>query len=448
MRARVSTDDDARPATPAGAPIGDPPGPALRERLLPYLSEAVTLVRGADVAESLSAPGGVLGHGDQHGHHALEHAHPDDLPGVCDVAAAAIDLGPGTIRTAPVRLRRAGGSWAPYEITITNRTDDPHLAGLIVRTRPLDRVPPPAALDTEGLLQSLADAMSTGVILLDRFGNTLFANAQATATFAGLDPTDALAGSVLPDLFVPEDRAEVAAAIIAARSELTAGVDLHVHVEDLERGRRLLRLRLSARQSDGRTAMILVNVEDVTEQHAHATDLAHRAAHDFLTGLPNRAALHDLLGDQLAHDPAGLVLFYCDIDGFKGVNDRHGHDHGDRVIMRVAEDLRLAVREEDVVARLGGDEFVVVCRHPSDAIVRRLAERLSLAAGWAGTPSPSSTTVSVGWARGRPGDDVEALLVRADEAMYAVKRARRDPGGQASGDQSTRGTSAHSRSRS
>jgi diguanylate cyclase (GGDEF)-like protein len=145
------------------------------------------------------------------------------------------------------------------------------------------------------------------------------------------------------------------------------------------------------------------------------------AATDELTGSPNRRAFLDRLGPAIADVAAGRAAAVClvDLDGFKEVNDRDGHLAGDSVLKDVAGALAGAVRETDTVARLGGDEFAVLARTAPDLSGEVLAERLRAAV--AGVGADRGVTASVGVATLAAGDDVEAVLHRADEAMYRAK---------------------------
>jgi diguanylate cyclase (GGDEF)-like protein len=145
------------------------------------------------------------------------------------------------------------------------------------------------------------------------------------------------------------------------------------------------------------------------------------AATDELTGSPNRRAFLDRLAPAIADVAGGRGAAVClvDLDGFKEVNDRDGHLAGDGVLKDVAGALAAAVRETDTVARLGGDEFAVLARTAPDLPGELLAERLRAAVAVVG--AGRGVTASVGVATLSAGDDVEAVLHRADEAMYRAK---------------------------
>jgi len=166
------------------------------------------------------------------------------------------------------------------------------------------------------------------------------------------------------------------------------------------------------------------------ERKALEARFAEQALHDPLTGLANRTLLLDRIRLELARAErlgSGVALFYLDVDDFKAINDRLGHDAGDEVLVRVARRLVTAVRPGDTVGRIGGDEFVVACGglDTDDAtadmqtrIEEAVARPLVLGVG------TELVTASVGVAIGRGADEPEALLRRADEAMYEVKRSR------------------------
>jgi len=167
---------------------------------------------------------------------------------------------------------------------------------------------------------------------------------------------------------------------------------------------------------------------DITEQKALEERLAHAASHDSLTGLRNRAELlataSALLADAAAL-PVGVL--FIDLDGFKALNDRLGHQAGDAVLRVVAARLAGAVRGEDIVGRIGGDEFVVVVPRATVGGVRALAARTrrSVLGEISLGDAPLAVTASIGTAISSPGDSVDHLFDRADRAMYRSKRRGR-----------------------
>jgi two-component system, cell cycle response regulator len=119
-----------------------------------------------------------------------------------------------------------------------------------------------------------------------------------------------------------------------------------------------------------------------------------------------------------------LAVAMVDLDGFKAVNDRHGHDAGDQVLVAAAEALQRALRAEDVLGRLGGEEFLALLPDTGEEAAARTAERLRAAVARAG--GPVRVTASVGWAVLRSGEAPDELVRRADDALYAAKEEGRD----------------------
>lgn len=156
--------------------------------------------------------------------------------------------------------------------------------------------------------------------------------------------------------------------------------------------------------------------------------LEHRASHDPLTGLLNRAALAQLRGNPRAMaqlEQASYALLLVDIDHFKQVNDRHGHLLGDRALRAVGDAIAASIREGDVAARFGGEEFLVVLPSTRLSSAAEVAERIR--GQVAQLSLPFGLTVSIGIAAGEPElDRPERVFDRADQALYRAKAAGRD----------------------
>jgi diguanylate cyclase (GGDEF)-like protein len=167
----------------------------------------------------------------------------------------------------------------------------------------------------------------------------------------------------------------------------------------------------------------------VRELERAQAQLTFHARRDPLTGLANRMVLSDRLRRALPGSGYPVTLLYLDLDGFKAVNDAHGHDAGDAVLQAVATRLSAVVRESDLVARLGGDEFALLCPGvlADDAI--RLAERIvrdvAEPVSFHGTPLTVGVSIGINAHVDRPGVDPAAVLRSADAAMYAAKRLGR-----------------------
>ncbi|APX94248.1 sensor domain-containing diguanylate cyclase [Halomonas sp. 1513] len=171
-------------------------------------------------------------------------------------------------------------------------------------------------------------------------------------------------------------------------------------------------------------------VHDITERLQLDALRDLEARQDVLTGLPNRRALDERLPEAMARvvrSGKPLALLFMDLDGFKAVNDEHGHDAGDALLREIARRLRHAVRRTDHVARLAGDEFVVLLEGIGAGDALAFAEKLvaRVTAPVRLGDAQAKVSTSIGVALFGPGDVGTAaqLLKRADVAMYAAKRA-------------------------
>jgi len=172
-------------------------------------------------------------------------------------------------------------------------------------------------------------------------------------------------------------------------------------------------------------------VQEANDQLSAAnTLLSHRAHHDALTGLANRTLALDRLAHAMQVAPPGshVALLYCDLDGFKSVNDRYGHPVGDQLLVAVASRLRAAVGHDDLVARLGGDEFlIVVTALSATEHAVAIAERIvaALRAPFAVEGHTLHVGVSVGLVTTALAVAAKDLVRRADDAMYRAKHGGR-----------------------
>lgn len=174
-----------------------------------------------------------------------------------------------------------------------------------------------------------------------------------------------------------------------------------------------------------------VQLGRVIERDSHQKDLAYRALHDELTGLPNRALLLEHVATAQARTRRSkevIALLLLDLDNFKLTNDALGHETGDRMLAQVGERLATGMRAMDIVARFGGDEFVILCEglkdeSEADQLAQRvqflLGQQVSVDGRW------MSVSASIGIAIGTGGESPEDLLRDADTAMYAAKRRAR-----------------------
>ena len=177
-------------------------------------------------------------------------------------------------------------------------------------------------------------------------------------------------------------------------------------------------------------------LEELSERAGPAIANAHRfrearrlADMDALTGLRNRRFFHDTLAREVARAQRygrGLALLMIDLDDFKAVNDRVGHLAGDGVLAEAAERVREVVRSADIACRIGGDEFAVIAPEAGLDEARELVVRIQRAVATQPLGKAGRVEVSAGVAELQPEDDAISLFERADEALYASKRAGKD----------------------
>ena len=179
--------------------------------------------------------------------------------------------------------------------------------------------------------------------------------------------------------------------------------------------------------SPDESVWMLIDISGLKHSEAQAH---HMALHDALTGLANRRSLDERLEESLSwarREQRAIALAYMDLDGFKSINDRHGHEAGDLVLNQVALRLAGRLRGHDLVARLGGDEFAIVLGDTASAAeVRGILDRC-LSSVQEPMVLPDGSVVRVGGSMGvvfgpAQADSPEALLTSADAAMYEAKR--------------------------
>ncbi len=280
-----------------------------------------------------------------------------------------------------------------------------------------------AALEAEHRFEALARRAPVG-IFVSEVGLRLGYVNEAFAAMSGR-PAQALRGTGWLDLVHPQD----APALYECVETVLGGrpADLTVRILPVADGQRWVQVRFAPVTTPRRSAGFIGTIEDITARRAWEEQLAYQATHDPLTGLANRRRLIDTLSSLLegrrAADRRFAVLF-CDLDGFKAVNDTLGHDAGDRVLIEVAKRLSATARDRDLVARVAGDEFVVVLHGLVDTVDAETAARRHQSA-LDGVVFVSGKDVrlsaSLGVAFPADGDTPESLLRAADRVMYQAK---------------------------
>ena len=287
----------------------------------------------------------------------------------------------------------------------------------------------------------LSDARYAGVVhdapdvvlTADLGGHISYVNPAVQAVL-GYEPQQ-MAGQDLVGLAKPEMAGRLRALLlIAADSGLSTGRLRLRHADGSWRHCEVRGARLErpcgpeCPVHEGEGPQVIITIRDVTERVALEEDLAHRAFHDSLTDLPNRALLTDRVEQALrATRRTGkqVAVMLCDLDDFKTINDTLGHQVGDHLLVEMASRLRECIRPGDTGARLGGDEFAVLLENVSDSreaekVAARLLEILERPFQLG--PTRHAVGASIGVALAGAGETTSDLLRKADIAMYVAKR--------------------------
>jgi Amt family ammonium transporter len=272
--------------------------------------------------------------------------------------------------------------------------------------------------------ESLFQLSARPMLLLDEKGLV----EEANPTFADRYPEICarLQGRPVSTLAAPPSRTPVLSSVRAALegSQRVTEAKCMFGDDGLD-----VELTASPMSIEGEIVGACVTFDDITDRKRIENELQGRALHDYLTGLPNRALFQDRLDHALSRvqrTGGCIALLYIDLDRFKPVNDRLGHDVGDRVLEMVAGRLKALVRSADTVARVGGDEFAILLEHTeSDSQAMIAADRVVsvLRAEMSVKENAVLIGASVGVALSDENIDGPADLVRrADLAMYEAKK--------------------------
>jgi diguanylate cyclase (GGDEF)-like protein/PAS domain S-box-containing protein len=364
------------------------------------------------------------------GTRSLELVHPDDHERAIASWMDMLSTPVGAARRVRLRHLHKDGHAVWFEITNHNHLADPSQPGVVAEMLDIsdEMAAQEAVRAAEQLMRRLTETLPMGILQIGADRRITYVNDRAFR-HVGARVGDLLGDAQLAAI-VPADRL---AARNAIAEVLSSGRDVDLEYGRREPGRGVRRIRANLRALTDDTGAVtgaIICLGDVTDEVRLREELRHRATFDPLTGCHNRAAtlaaLEETCGD------AGTAVIFCDLNGFKEVNDRYGHAAGDRLLTHVATRLRLAVGASGLVGRIGGDEFLVICRDvtgPGQA--RQIGTDLLAALGDSpvevdGHMLSPQVSVGVAWsAQGSAGAD--DLVARADAAMYEAKKTRTGP---------------------
>ena len=285
----------------------------------------------------------------------------------------------------------------------------------------------------EAELQMVLQNANDAYVCIDHNGVIRDWNQQAEQTF-GWSSQEAI-GRRLDEMIIPVTMREAHRAGLRhylATGELNV-LNRRVELTAVRRDGTLLpvEVRVSPLSIDGKT-IFSAFLHDITERKQVEAIREHEATHDPLTGLLNRRGMFDLLSQAIARvkrTRASLALLFIDLDGFKQINDTHGHEAGDAVLREVAARLQASIRQTDTAARLGGDEFTVILENIKHGIpdANMLAQKIleTLQHPIQLDSVTATISASIGISMHHPDDERSAdqLVNAADSAMYTAKHA-------------------------
>ena len=290
-----------------------------------------------------------------------------------------------------------------------------------------------AVVARELLVRQIMDTAPISVFLVDMTGRITQANQSMVEMFGY--PMEKLIGMEYVVLIDPAE-------LELGRKKMLALMNSEISIVDLDRKYRRvngeefwahLTGKLIAGVAGEKLGLVGV-IADITAQRAHQQQLETMAHFDALTGLPNRLLLADRLQQAMLQGQRKsnmLAVAYLDLDGFKAVNDTHGHDAGDDLLVTLSRRMKDALREGDTLARIGGDEFVAVLTDLQNAddckpLLGRMLHAAStpVAVNTRNGPKDLQVSASIGVTLfPRDNSDADLLLRHADQAMYAAKQS-------------------------
>jgi diguanylate cyclase (GGDEF)-like protein/PAS domain S-box-containing protein len=358
----------------------------------------------------------------------LSLLHPLDI-GLASEAVAHTVSGGDDWGFLVLRVRHDSGRWLELEAMGSRLVVDGLPAGLVITCRPVSRrdVSANATHDLRDRYEQAFELAPIGMALIGLDGRLMRVNQMLTEMVGR--PRQELTGRILFELAHPDDRDAAIAHALAVLSTIEPSSH---ELRFVKPDGTIAWARISAsviRDAAGDPVQGLVHAEDITVERAARDALVRAAMRDPLTGLLNRGGFAARFEATPSDDDGDRILMLIDLDGFKAVNDNHGHRAGDEVLCAVADRLRGCLREDSLIARIGGDEFVVYLPAVHDAATAmQLGDRVRDALARPHDLGPATVRVagSVGVALLHGAVELSDALAAADVASYTAKRAGGD----------------------
>ncbi len=282
--------------------------------------------------------------------------------------------------------------------------------------------------DVTPFLEPVANGLECGLLVVDDRDRIVLAN-DTLATLVGVPQAGIMAMAPLDFVRHVASLVDEAPSLLQELRLLPVdGSPIVCEEFELRRPSRSVVRWVARRIRSPRPGQMVV-VTDITPEVDLTAAYERLATTDRLTGLPNRRGAEEVLKREvgrLKRYEASLACALLDIDHFKDVNDRHGHEAGDRVLQQVARAIANVIRDSDYAARWGGEEFLVLMPCTTRAGALLGAERIRVEVQNLVLPGGGKITISAGVAEFRPGETVTDALGRADRNLYEAKRVGRN----------------------
>jgi len=273
---------------------------------------------------------------------------------------------------------------------------------------------------------TLFQSSPVALIELDEKWHIIGWNASAQATF-GWEASEVIGQHIIEILVPMKDHPHVHKALLHAMQEGKSDSKNF----NLTKGKKEIFCEWHNSRIDHDHPGILCTARDITELTTHVSTLTHQACHDPLTGVTNRTVMDDRLHhamDRAQRAKSKIVLYFIDLNDFKQINDRYGHEAGDKMLIGIASALRMCLRNSDTISRFGGDEFVIIVEDiESDDHIQSILSAIEFAINEPiiiDDETSLTAKASIGIAL-YPDDatDSDSLIKAADHAMYVRKKA-------------------------
>ena len=358
----------------------------------------------------------------------LRQLHPDDKNRMVEEEQALLRSSDQQRQVTEYRLFASDGRvvWISDEYVLFYTPEgEPLYRGVLLDITERKEIQQAAAMQGRRF-HSLVQEMSDVIAVFDA-GGTIDYVSPSIEGVLGFYPKEQIGTSSLA-LVHPEDVAGTRELLDAVAKRPGDAKRIQLRLQHKDRTWRWIEMTVTNLLDDPSVGGLVSNYRDITDRKALEDQLRHRALHDPLTGLANRALLVDRITQSLSRGKRlhqRLAVLFIDLDGFKAINDTLGHAAGDAFMLRTAHRMTACLRANDTAARVGGDEFVVLLE---DAAViedvattaERIIESIGATFAWNGKERRIRPSIGIVFS-GSGGEAVEELLHNADAAMYAAK---------------------------